>query len=347
MAISRRDFIRLTLGTGVASLAGCASGEPGALLGGYRTRDNQFGVAAIRPDGNALWFRQLPGRLHEIVVAESEALVVAVARRPGEFISLLDLFTGEKIHQIEAPKGFVFEGHALWQQQSLWATAADTNGQGYLLAFDLSGGLTTSTKPHRSIPLPGLGPHQILEVGGSLVVAMGGWKTQGRTILNAGDFDSSLVWVNPESGEAQSLSSPDSQLSVRHLATDGSRVWAGMQYAQPRATQTALVYQTDGSTWQPLEAPATGWKVFSGYIGSVAATNAELLATSPQGHSYGRWDLVSGVCIESANVLDVCPAAATGSEWYLGSGTGEIRTSSSSWHRSDFFWDNHWAYTNA
>jgi hypothetical protein len=145
----------------------------------------------------------------------------------------------------------------------------------------------------------------------------------------------------------RSLTSPANELSVRHLATDGTTIWAGMQYAQPRATDTALVYQTDGNQWKPLQAPAEGWTAFSGYIGSVAATDTELLATSPQGHAYGRWNLTSGECIASASILDVCPAAASHSKWFLGSGTGESRTSTSPWHRTDFFWDNHWACAKA
>lgn len=346
MAINRRAFLQASLGTSFLTLSGCSRNDSGLLLGGYRARDNTFGVAAIRPDGQALWFSQLPRRLHEIAVQEDNSWVAAVARRPGEFIALLDLFTGEVLGQIDAPQGFVFEGHALWHKNSLWATAAATNGDGHLLRYDFSSGATPSS-PTRKIQLPGIGPHQVVEADGGLVVAMGGWKTHDREILNADDFNAALVRIDPASLAMQITTAPMKELSVRHLATDGSRVWAAMQYARPRATPSALVYQAEGSGWRPLGTPDKGWGQFSGYIGSIAVTQTDLVATSPQGHAFGRWDLLTGQCIETSSVLDVCPAVATEEKWFLGAGTGEIRSSSSKWHHSDFFWDNHWAYANA
>jgi hypothetical protein len=328
------------------ALGGGDIAASGMLIGGYRSRDNRFGVAAVHPNGQRIWSHVLPGRLHEMAVEPHLQQVAAFARRPGKFIALLDSAQGHLLGQIDVPEGFVFEGHGLWQDAWLWATAATENGAAHLLAYDLSAGYAPGLKPSRIIALPGIGPHQVLALGGSLVVALGGWRTNDREILNAEDFESALAWVDLHSGETRLLASPDPQLSVRHLATDGETIWAGLQYANPHAGDAALIYQTTGSGWQALPAPEPGWKIFSGYIGSLAQVHDELLATSPRGHRFGRWNLPRGRCVETASVLDVCPVAAGNHQWFVGSGTGALRSAHSDWHASDFFWDNHWTYLN-
>ncbi len=344
MAIDRRQFLQLApLALGLSAGLTSCGGAKGRLVGGYRTRSETYGVAAIHTDGRTLWQSTQAGRLHEILPQPERGVVAAVARRPGYFISLLDLDSGAPLAQIQPPDGLLLEGHGLWQDDLLWVCAAEqSTASGWLLGYEPFGG--RPQVPVARLALPGLGPHQLVAQQDQLVVALGGWQTRGRDVLNADNFASALAWVHPASGAMRLQPSPHADLSLRHLARDGEHIWAGLQYANPYASTTPLVYRTQGDNWQAVATPTGGWELFSGYIGSLALANNELVATSPQGHRYGRWDSRSGACLESTSALDICAAAASADDWFIGSGTGAMRDANSGWQQTNFFWDNHWSW---
>lgn len=346
MEINRRKFLQCS-GTAIAAahLSGCSFGsQPVRLYGGYRDHGNKFGVACIDQSGELIWKLQTPARVHEVCLSKDLALGAVVARRPGDFIQLFDPATGVAVDQIRAPKGLIFEGHALFRQNNdgqnqLWATASPlTTSESILLKYDLSNLLAEP----ETLAIAGLGPHQmLLDESANLIVAVGGWKSDGRIILNADSFESGLVFLQPETMKKNFVAVPNSRLSARHLSANNKDIWVGMQLADPAPTGDILLYRYSlEKGWQAATPPQQGWQGFNGYIGSVAVAGQEVVATSPQGHLFGRWDL-EGQAIEATNSLDIAGAARIGEKWWLSSGVGEVRNPNKQ-IQSGIFWDNHW-----
>ena len=355
LKINRRKFLQLS-GTSMAAtqLVSCSFGDndqPVRLYGGYRDYGNKFGAACMNQSGELIWKLQTPARVHEVCLSNDLSLGAVVARRPGDFIQLFDPATGAAVDQIRAPKGLIFEGHGLFRESDagqieLWATASPlATSESVLLKYNLA---ELSSEPEQ-IPIEGLGPHQMLLDEGSLsaegssniVIAVGGWKSEGRTILNADSFESGLVFYQPETGTQNFVAAPSERLSARHLAFNGTNIWVGMQLADPAPTEAVLLYRYSiEEGWQAAQAPEQGWRGFNGYIGSVAVADQEVVATSPQGHLFGRWSL-EGQSIAAASSLDIAGAAKIGQDWWLSSGVGEVRTAGKQ-IESGIFWDNHW-----
>ncbi len=341
MAISRRHLIQATACSGLLPLLSCTRKKTGMLIGGYRQYGNHYGVASVTTEGASLWSLEAPARVHDIAVQTHHRLAAVVARRPGTFVLIVEMDSGILLHKLTAPARYIFEGHALWQDNYLWISASEReNGKGILLGYRFD----HWESPESIIELPGVGPHQILSFNTLLVVALGGWRTEDRDVLNRETFQSFLALVNPQTSQIHLLDSPHPDLSVRHLATDGKSVWAGLQYADPHPNSQPLIYQTNGQNWTAVSAPSGGWEHYSGYVASLAIAGSELLATTPHGHCYSRWNIATHQHVQTAPLLDAAAVASDGNEWFLGSGTGKLVTSHKSSRSTEFFWDNHWSF---
>lgn len=342
----RRNFLRYSgSALAAAQLVGCSNNAPEVrLYGGYRSYANTYGIACIDQSGNEIWKLPTPDRVHEVCLSEDLSLGAVVARRPGDFILLFDPATGLLIEQIKAPHGLIYEGHALFRtsntgQLQLWATASPLQtSTSILLKYDLQ----NLARQPENISITGLGPHQmLLKESGQMVIAVGGWQSHGRTILNADTFESGLSFFDPEGGKESFVPVPNSRLSARHMDTQESELWVGMQLADPAPTEETLVYRySSANGWLPAKAPKQGWQAFNGYIGSVAATTEEVVVTSPQGHVFSRWS-PNGEAIQINNSLDIAAAVSIDNNWWLGSGLGEIYMNNKK-ISSGIFWDNHW-----
>ncbi len=349
MQLKRREFIKLS-GTSLAALqlGACSLGEFGEpalrLYGGFRSYGNTYGAACIDQRGDLVWKLDTPARVHELCLSDDLSVGAVVARRPGKFIQLFSPADGKDLGQIVVPEGLIFEGHALFQinkegQDELWATASPIEtSESILLRYRLA----DLSLPPKQISIAGLGPHQMLSISNQIVIAVGGWQSVGRTILNADNFESGLVFFDPEVSSISSfVPAPGSNLSARHLDSDGETLWVGMQLADPAPTQDALLYSYSAPKgWKVADEPKSGWPSFNGYIASVAVSDAEVVATSPQGHIYGRWDHL-GQPIESVHSLDISAATSVDGNWWLSSGVGEVSRAGKN-IPSGIFWDNHW-----
>ena len=359
MSISRRQFFKLN-GAGLlaSQLAACELGgsSPARLYGGYRGYGNTFGTACIDQSGELLWKLETPARLHEVCLSQDLSIGATVARRPGYFIQLFSPADGQALGQLEIPRGLIFEGHALFRtnplgQTELWASASQVDSsQALLLNYPLdiqsstaAGPKVVTPKTPEQISIPGLGPHQILQTQdkSKLVIAIGGWQSEGRTVLNPDSFESGLVFFDFEAKTSNFVPMEDTDLSARHLSSDGQNLWVGMQLADPAPSHHSLLYRySQQQGWQALEEPESGWQGFNGYIGSVTLSKTEVLATSPQGHIYGRWDH-TGQSIATQNALDISGATSINGQWWLSSGVGELSHAGKILN-SGVFWDNHW-----
>tara|TARA_B110000483_G_scaffold217811_2_gene270595 strand:+ start:9757 stop:10827 length:1071 start_codon:yes stop_codon:yes gene_type:complete len=349
--LKRREFIKFSgFSLTALQLGACSFGEQVSseqnvrLYGGFRSYGNTYGAACIDQRGELIWKLDTPARVHEVCLSDDLSTGAVVARRPGTFIQLFSPFDGQELGQLRAPEGLILEGHALFRtnsqgQNELWATASLTQtSESILLKYTLG---NLSALPEK-ISIAGLGPHQMLSLSNQIVIAVGGWKSVGRTILNADSFASGLVFFDTDSSTSSFVPMPTKQLSARHLDSDGENLWVGMQLADPAPTQDALLYSYSASnSWQVADSPKTGWPSFNGYIASVAASTDEVVATSPQGHIYGRWDH-QGLAIESINSLDISAATSIDGKWWISSGLGEVSRVGKD-IPSGIFWDNHWA----
>ena len=266
--------------------------------------------------------------------------------------------------------------HTASGQTELWATAskADTSEAillNYRLDIENSKVASESTSETTSkiegqakitaqapeqISIPGLGPHQMLlleheheqeqeqdrdQKQSKLVIAIGGWQSEGRIVLNPDSFESGLIFFDFESKTSDFVPMADANLSARHLSSDGQNLWVGMQLADPAPSHHSLLYRySNQQGWTAVEEPESGWQGFNGYVGSVTVSENEVVATSPQGHIYGRWDL-TGQSISTQNALDISGATSVNGKWWLSSGVGEVSRAGKIL-TSRVFWDNHW-----
>ncbi len=356
-------------------LGGCGTGAGGdaartLLIGGVRFAAERYGVAAVDMRGRAQWQFETPARVHDVAVRGDGRLAAVVARRPGRFIHLFEPHDGRVVATLTPPPGTVFEGHACFGADALWAVAACTGQHGRqvatLLRYGQDGTLLDECR------LPGeRGAHQVRSVTlhdgqPALLLAIGGWEVEGRRVVNATDFDSALLLLDAASGaERARLAAPhDAQdgrpLSLRHFdVTAGAEgdgrtptVWVGLQYPEPVPRNTPLVWcaALDGrprSRLRPAAAPPGGWETFGGYVASVAATGEAIVATSPHGHRFARWACADGRCLGAERLLDAAPAVAVSAHgWAVGAGSGAMVAHERDHDRpltSPFHWDNHWA----
>ena len=359
MTTNRRNFFKLSGASLIAAqLSSCALENPfknssTRLYGGYRSYGDTYGAACIDGKGELVWKLDTTARLHELCLSEDLSLGAVVARRPGYFIQLFSPADGKNLGQIPVPDGLLFEGHALFRQThsgqlELWATASPIEtSEALLLRYELSPSQPDVGWTVEQTAIPGLGPHQMLlrenpdSRNQELVVAVGGWQSIGRTILNADTFESGLVFFDLKNQSSRFVPMTDKNLSARHLSTSGDELWVGMQLADPAPTDHTLVYRySNPSGWTKAEEPAAGWHSFNGYIASVTATDSEVIATSPQGHIYGRWN-PAGQSIETSKVLDISAATSIDNQWWISSGIGEFYHNAGKGD-SGIFWDNHW-----
>jgi|GEM_PF-2605235 uncharacterized protein len=349
MATNRRQFLQWS-GASLAAtqLNACArNNKEVRLYGGYRDYGNNYGAACINQNAELIWKLQTPARAHEVCLQHDLSLGAVVARRPGDFIQLFDPQTGQALEQIIAPANLIFEGHGLFRTSSsgkkqLWATASlKASSESRLLRYDLD----NLTQLPEQFAIAGLGPHQMLQPNSlqatdQIVIAIGGWRSEGRTVLNADSFESGLVFFQPETGTHTFVAVPNPRLSARHMATHGSDLWVAMQLADPAPTEDVLLYRYSGDAWHPATAPEQSWRGFNGYLGSLSIAAGEVVATSPQGHRFGRWSL-QGEPISTTDSLDISAATSIEDQWWISSGVGEVQTASMTM-QSKIFWDNHW-----
>ena len=215
MPTNRRNFFKLSsAGLIAVQLSSCSvknpfTNTPARLYGGYRSYGDTYGAACIDQDGELIWKFETPARLHETCLSEDLSLGAVVARRPGSFIQLFAPESGQGLGQIQAPEGIIFEGHALFITKAtgdleLWATASPAaTSDALLLKYQItSANDKLQISAGETIAIPGLGPHQMLlrnsaeDLNPELVIAVGGWQSIGRTILNANTFESGLVSVS-------------------------------------------------------------------------------------------------------------------------------------------------------
>ncbi|MFT3721495.1 DUF1513 domain-containing protein [Pseudorhodoferax sp.] len=291
---------RAWLALGLAALARPGWAAPAARLlaawqcepvGTLEAARYQIGLLAMRPGALAVaQALEVPTRAHGLL-AERGSTVLAVARRPGDW--LLRWTPGDDEPQtawIEPDRAF--NGHVIASRDGrrLYTTETDLEtGAGLVGVRDAA-----TLEKQAEWPTHGMDPHELLlAADGSLVVANGGIPTlpeTGRLKIGLERMDASLVRLDTRDGTLQGQwRLADQRLSLRHIAW-GPRGLLGIalqaEHADAAARQAApLLALFDGRTLRTADAP----RPLAGYGGDIAWTGAGFAVSCPRVDGFARY----------------------------------------------------------
>lgn len=322
MAIDRRSFVA---GLGLAVTTALSGGRaraaaPPLYLSCVRTADGTHRVAAFTGEGRLLFATPLPDRGHDVAARPGAGELVVFARRPGDWMAVVDRETGVVERVVLAAEGRHFYGHGAFSADGRLLYASENRiaaGDGVLGVYDAAARYSRIGE----VPSGGIGPHDLAVLPGAerIVVANGGIRTHpdtGREILNAGDLRPSLALVRAGTGEVEEaldLGGDLADLSIRHLAAapDGT-VAFGCQWAGDPFEAPPLVGLREASGRLRLFGmPDDDLIAMDNYVGSVAldASGEIVCATSPRGALAVFFDRASGRYLGRRRLSDVCGVA--------------------------------------
>ena len=150
--------------------------------------------------------------------------IAVFARRPGKYIIVVNVLSGEKLAQVTCKEDRHFYGHGVYSPDGKWLYTTENeydSGRGVIGVYDVK----DRYRLVETLPAYGIGPHEIglLADGKTMVVANGGIMTHpetGREKLNLAEMDSSLTYIEINSGKllsAQRLLPKLRLMSIRHL----------------------------------------------------------------------------------------------------------------------------------
>ncbi|MCG7391630.1 DUF1513 domain-containing protein [Microvirga sp. ACRRW] len=321
MAIDRRSFLAAlgaAIGTGL-SPRGAFAGEP-IYVSACTNANGVHHVAAFSQDGRMRFATTLPSRGHDITLRPGGRELVVFARRPGNWMAVIDPISGDVRKVVPAMPGRHFYGHGTFSDDGrlLYATENRVeNGDGVLGIYDADAGYVRIGETMTNGP----GPHDLtfLPDGKRLVVANGGERTEAdsRDALNQGALESSLAVLRAGTGEVEShieLPRELRSLSIRHLACapDGEVVF-GCQFKGDALNVMQLVgiLTLSGETIF-LDIPEDDLLSLENYIGSVSLDRSSdiIAATSPLGSVVAFWDRTSRRYLGRRRMSDICGVAA-------------------------------------
>ena len=315
-------------------------------------------------------FRQpLPARAHHIAVHEALGRWIAVARRPGTWLMLGDLETGEVHAEVEVPAGrhlyghgvFSTDGRHFYTTESAFEDRDSDSGLVVEWALVQEQG-RRNLQRGREFATQGVGPHELLLMpdGATLVVANGGMRTHPdteREVLNLDSMQPSLVYLDCHSGavlEQQFLPSELHQNSIRHLDVNADGlVGIGLQF-QGQAWMSVPLVATHrrGEALRLLDAPPELQAQLQQYVGSVRFDHSGrfLAASCPRGNQLTFWDSASGTLLHNLRARDACGLSGIAGGFMFSSGTGRLAAIDLAGRNvqefslpADWqgFWDNH------
>ncbi|MCB1736995.1 MAG: DUF1513 domain-containing protein [Gammaproteobacteria bacterium] len=320
----RRRFLALFSGLGLGlglSLSGrlIASPHSKLLLSAASDTNGAHFVLGMDADGHLHFQTRLPGRAHAIAIHPNGHQILAIARRPGRFIAVIDLIDGNLAQRISSPPDRHFYGHAVFSADArrLFSTENDyQTGAGRIGVRDVD----NSYRQIAEWDSYGIGPHELLLADAdTLVVANGGLRThpdEGRRTLNPDSIAPSLAWLDACDGRlraSQTAAPKWRRASIRHIAALPDRhIAIAMQYqgdSRGQAPLVALAHPDHG--WHPLFAPKAVQRSLHDYCGSVTADcNGQTFAVSaPRGNRVLFWS-AAGDYLGEIQVKDGCGLAA-------------------------------------
>ncbi len=368
MSLSRRNFLKVALGTGLLFSSLSSRGVTNSkfsqqmvLYSAAMDPQGNYFVVAVSDQGELIFKTPLPARAHSMLIRPEHKEILVFSRRPGYFLQVLNARTGTLISEIEIKNNRPLCGHGVFSQNGskLYLTANAIDQQhGVIQVLDAN----NHYRQINEFSSAGIGPHEIglLADGKTLVVANGGILTHpnsGRSKLNLESMTPALSYLDAEQGKLLAdyrLEKQYHQLSIRHLAINKEdTVFFAMQYQGARQHRLPLVgfHHQGQSSLKFSKISSDILSKMKNYCGSVCVDSSgkHFAVSSPRGNLITFWK-DNGEYFSSQTLNDGCGIAtgATENSFYLSSGGGEIhhyqgKNQSDSLIRffKNYRWDNH------
>jgi len=349
VGLSRRDLGKSLLGLlalpdiaaastlpKVSSLHSQTISEPSFFASASKDSSNKYWLHVVGKDGQQVARLALPTRAHQVVAHPYYPWVVVIARRPGNYMRVLDYLDGSVRFELNSKPGYHFYGHSAFSPDGKFLVTTENQieeGRGRLVVRDVDQGFTEVA----DYPSYGIGPHQLsfLSDQNTLVVANGGILTHpdhGRDKLNLDTMQPSLDYIDFKTGkllEKQQLDSELYQLSIRHLAVNkADQVVLVMQYQGSGMDNPPLVgTHQQGESIKLLPAPEEVNRSMKHYCGSVSIDASGHIAavSSPRGNIVTIWDIKRGRFLDRFRCTDGCGIASAGDgRFMISTGTGRF-----------------------
>lgn len=351
----------LTAALGAAALsAGCARRDRTLFLSATSDHEGGHWLGAIDRSGDLRFRARLPERGHDPFVSPDGRLALVPARRPGNWMTVVDCRDGTPLDVIRASHDRHFYGHGVFSPDGslVFTTENDfSTGRGMIVCRS-----ARTLEVIGEFPSGGIGPHQVKLLDHDvIVVANGGIRThpdQPRRKLNLDSMRPNLTLIGSRSGEIVHQAVPDdAKSSIRHMdVTADGKVVVGVQYEGSPTADCPLVltYGKTSGKLTALPVPLSVQRRMKQYTASVCVDPASnhAMVTCPRGHLVTFWDLDGRGCVANRRVRDVAGVALdrTTGEFVATNGRGSVvRFDSTSFQlrrsatrRFDGLrWDNH------
>ena len=366
--ISRRTLLAALAAAGALPALGANAALSSAVryLSSVDDAEGRHAFAGLDADGRLRFRHPLPDRGHGVTLHPQLPQALIVARRPGNFLHVVDLADGAEIARVTSPEGRHFYGHGVYSADAglLYTTEnAYADGTGVIGIYDVGTGYARVGE----FPCHGIGPHELRLIpdGRTLAVAIGGIRTHpdnDREPLNLATMQPSLAYIDAADGRLlhrARLAPALFQLSIRHMdvAADGCIALA-LQYEGPERDQVPVagVQQADGPI-RLFDAPPQVARRTSNYGGSTRfdASGRVLAVTCPRGNMALFWDLAEERFLGRVASFDGCGIAALPEpgRFIVASGVGGLAladalapggpavTPALGGDADALFWDNH------
>ncbi len=338
MEINRRQFIQASttivlLGSNVMF----AKSNSQNLLSCRTNQEGEHFFSVIDSDGRLALNTALPARGHGITLDPSQRFAAVFARRPGNFVWIIDLLDKQVVEKIYADNARHFYGHGLFSKDGtrlLCSENAFETGEGVIGIYDVNNNFTRlgEIKSH------GIDPHEfkLLSDGETLVIANGGIRTHPdlpRIKSNLDTMRPNLAYVSVDSGHLLHKHEPETewhQLSIRHIDISADdQVAIAMQFEGKPFLQPSLVaIQKDDQEMQFLNAPTQVQSQLRNYCGSVcfSSDGTHFVVTAPRGGVATYWS-ANGEYLGNHVQADACGISRVQgqlNDFYISDGAGSI-----------------------
>jgi hypothetical protein len=273
-----------------------------------------YGAAGLDAKGRIVWQRTMSARGHTLELSPDGSLCAVIDRKPGASITFCRATDGALLNRIAAPKGFSFDGHAVFNRAGtrLYATEShDGDQMGSIAVFNVADGLRVAT-----FPTHGIEPHELVwaEPDHSLAVGNGGIRDK---LAMEAEIESNLVLLDASDGTLLAKHELDEDLislSIRHLARSAEGDIIFVMQDQDAATDWRPMagLLTQAGQIEFLDLPLDDLMRLRGYCGSAAIDRSGTVAaaTSPHGGAAAFWHLPDRRYLGCVELRDGCGIAA-------------------------------------
>ena len=359
MAINRRNFLALSAGILAFSCTqSLHAGNNTRLLSCRSNSENQHFITLLNLQGRKLFDIPLPTRGHGITVDPQQTVAAVFARRPGDYVWVIDLHSGQVIEKISAAENRHYYGHGVFTRDQQYLLCSENNfdsGKGCIGIYDRK----QNYKRIGELDSYGIGPHEIklLTNGSTLVIANGGISTHPdlpRVKSNLNTMRPNLAYVDIHSGRLLNKVEPPEewyQLSIRHIdIAHDDTVAIAMQFQGKMTEHPPLIatHHYEEPSLNFLTAPTAIQNKMRNYCGSIVFSHdgSHFAVSSPRGNLVTYWNR-SGTYLGLHKQDDVCGISANGSSIVASDGTGALNSFDDNKKLTALFtmsntrWDNH------